>query len=129
MPTKIEKRETAIQEEEHEIVSPFLRPPATLEQIEEAEAYLGISLPQDYKVYIHLRPHRKTLICWHRTFSQYPTDSGPLTSPKPHHYFLLMRYSGTPIIPKSEWSTEGSRAQTRRLRLYLPLFEYFRSAK
>ncbi|KAG8737777.1 hypothetical protein FRC10_007804 [Ceratobasidium sp. 414] len=49
---EIEKREIELQEEEHEAVLPFLRPPATREQIEQAETQLGISLPQDYKDFL-----------------------------------------------------------------------------
>ncbi|KAG9084109.1 hypothetical protein FS749_005497, partial [Ceratobasidium sp. UAMH 11750] len=49
---EIWKREIELREEEHEAVLPFLRPPATQEQIEQAEKQLGISLPQDYKDFL-----------------------------------------------------------------------------
>ncbi|QRW04338.1 SMI1/KNR4 family containing protein [Ceratobasidium sp. AG-Ba] len=49
---EIEKRESLIQEEEHEVALPFHRPPATPKQIEETEAYLRVRLPQDYKDFL-----------------------------------------------------------------------------
>lgn len=42
--------EAATQDDEHDAVLPFIRPPARPEQIILAETQLGIVLPQDYKV-------------------------------------------------------------------------------
>ncbi|KAG9119803.1 hypothetical protein FRC07_004977, partial [Ceratobasidium sp. 392] len=50
--SEIDKREARTYENEYDAELPFLRPPATPDQIEQAEIDLSITLPQDYKDFL-----------------------------------------------------------------------------